>query len=70
MTPERLQRLIDHSGLSARRFAMDVLSRDERTVRRWLAGEPIPAAAEAWLLRLERVELTAKERVRIVVRLE
>ncbi len=33
------------SGLSARRFAVDVLTRDERTVRRWLAGDsPLPKA--------------------------
>lgn len=35
---------IERSGLSARAFARNVLWRDERTVRRWLAGEsPVPA---------------------------
>jgi hypothetical protein len=35
---------IERSGLSARAFARDVLWRDERTVRRWLAGDsPVPA---------------------------
>jgi hypothetical protein len=35
---------IEASGLTARRFAREVLRRDERTVRRWLTGErPIPA---------------------------
>lgn len=34
-----LARVIDASGLSARRFATTVLFRNERTVRRWLAGE-------------------------------
>ncbi|GEM_PF-6660092 len=39
-----LRAAIDRSGLSARRFAEDVLTRDERTVRRWQAGAvPIPA---------------------------
>ena len=34
---------IEASGLSARRFAVEVLRREERTIRRWLAGEsPIP----------------------------
>ena len=34
---------IEASGLSAREYAVTVLLRDERTVRRWLAGDsPIP----------------------------
>lgn len=34
---------IERSGLSARRWAEQVALRDERTVRRWLAGDsPIP----------------------------
>jgi|GEM_PF-4581998 len=38
-----LRAAIAASGLSARQFAMSVLLRDERTVRRWLAGDsPIP----------------------------
>lgn len=38
-----LAKAIEASGLSARRFAAEVLLRDERTVRRWLSGEsPIP----------------------------
>jgi hypothetical protein len=41
---ELLRGAIDRSGLSARAFAVRVLIRDERTVRRWLAGDsPIPA---------------------------
>ncbi len=43
---------IDGSGLSARRFAELIISRDERTVRRWVAGEvDIPPHARAWLAR-------------------
>jgi len=51
MTPvELLQSRITASGLSARRFARIVLLRDERTVRRWLAGEsPIPKAVVQFL---------------------
>lgn len=49
-----LRSAIDASGLSARRFASEVLFRDERTVRRWIAGDsPIPAAVIAELQRRE-----------------
>jgi hypothetical protein len=41
---ELLERTIARSGLSVRAFARDILWRDERTVRRWLAGDsPVPA---------------------------
>lgn len=36
--PELLRAAITRSGLSARKFATVVLLRDERTIRRWLAG--------------------------------
>lgn len=40
-----LQRAIARSGLSARQYAMQVLTRNERTIRRWLARDtPIPRA--------------------------
>ena len=40
-----LRTAIKASGLSARRYAVEVLVRDERTIRRWLAGKsPIPQA--------------------------
>lgn len=45
-----LRSRIEASGLSVRRFAREVLLRDERTVQRWLAGDnPIPALVLAWL---------------------
>ena len=45
-----LRGAIAASGLSARRYATEVLTRDERTVRRWLAGKsPIPRAVVAML---------------------
>lgn len=45
-----LRKRIEASGLSARRFAREVLLRDERTVRRWLAGDsPIPEPVMAFL---------------------
>lgn len=46
-----LRAAIAASGLSARRFAVEVLIRDERTVRRWLAGDEMPAVVRAFLLR-------------------
>lgn len=40
---ELLAKRIAESGLSQREFAVTVLLRDERTIRRWLAGDsPIP----------------------------
>lgn len=45
-----LKAAIAASGLSARQYAMTVLLRDERTVRRWLALEmPIPEPVLAFL---------------------
>lgn len=49
---DRLARAITASGLSARQYATMVLLRDERTVRRWLAGDsPIPEPVLAFLTR-------------------
>lgn len=43
MASDLLREAIAASGLSARQYAVQVLLRDERTVRRWLAGDsPIP----------------------------
>lgn len=45
-----LRSAIKRSGLSARKFATEILVRDERTVRRWLAGDaPIPDAVLRFL---------------------
>jgi hypothetical protein len=46
-----LRAAIEVSGLSARQFAMTLLVRDERTVRRWLTGEPMPSVVREWLAR-------------------
>jgi hypothetical protein len=47
---ELLAKAIEASGLSARKFAQLVLVRDERTVRRWLAGDsPIPRVVREML---------------------
>jgi hypothetical protein len=56
---------VEASGLSARRFAERILSRDERTVRRWSAGDPaIPPVAREWLEAW--LALTKKDRATIV----
>ena len=50
MQIDLLQQCIEASGLSARRFAVEVLLRDERTIRRWLSGDsPIPRVVLDWL---------------------
>lgn len=47
---ELLRSAIQASGLSARKYAVKVLLRDERTIRRWLAGDtPIPPAVVTFL---------------------
>lgn len=38
-----LEKRIEESGLSVRQFALKVMLREDRTIRRWLTGEsPIP----------------------------
>jgi hypothetical protein len=50
--PDLLRRAIEASGMSARQYAATVLLRDERTVRRWLAGDsPIPEPVVQFLKR-------------------
>lgn len=45
-----LTKAIEASGMSARRFAVRVLIRDERTVRRWLAEKsPMPKPVRDFL---------------------
>ena len=47
---DRLARVIAASGLSAVKYAREVLLRDPRTIRRWLAGDsPIPREVLAFL---------------------
>jgi hypothetical protein len=46
---ELLRAAILKSGLSTSRFAETILARESRTVRRWLAGQPIPRQAKAFL---------------------
>jgi hypothetical protein len=62
--PELVQAAIAASGLSARRFAERVLSRDERTVRHWSSGtNAIPPLARAWLERWLALSPAARRRV-------
>lgn len=55
---ELLNAALGASTLSARKFATLFLARDERTMRRWEAGDaPVPAVVVArlhWLLALSR----------------
>lgn len=44
-----LRQAITASGWSIRQFAVDVLVRDERTVRRWLGGDPMPLVVVRFL---------------------
>ena len=51
-----LERVIAASGMSARQYAVQILLRDERTVRRWLSGaSPIPQPVVDFL-RLHRTD--------------
>lgn len=50
--PKLITTAIDLSGLSARRFATRLMSRDERTIRRWRDADiAIPQEAKDWLRR-------------------
>ena len=60
-----LAKRIDASGLSQVRFALDVLAVDPSTVRRWLAGKPMPALVRDWLHRADVA--SDPEQVRISV---
>lgn len=62
--PELIAAAVEASGLSARRFAVALLARDERTVRRWLAGDPLPVPARDWLARF--VALPDRARAAVV----
>jgi hypothetical protein len=58
-----LRAAIEASGLSARRFAVGLLARDERTIRRWLAGDPMPEPARAWCERWLELSDDARSRI-------
>lgn len=48
--PDLIRAAIAAGGLSSRRFAEALMGRDERTIRRWVAGEvAIPPIARDWL---------------------
>ncbi len=52
-----LTRCIKESGMSQRDFAISVLVRDARTLRRWLTGErPVPKLVAYCLAGLESLE--------------
>lgn len=45
-----LSRLVEASGLGVSAFGPLVLGVDRRTLRRWLAGDEIPAVRADWLV--------------------
>lgn len=49
--PELVRQAVEISGLAARRFAVEIMGVNERSVRRWLAGDsPIQNREDrAWL---------------------
>ena len=50
MTDQELLKLaIARSGLSVRQFARQIVGREDRTIRRWIKGQPIPKAAKQCL---------------------
>lgn len=49
----RVSAIVESSGLSIAECARTVFGRDERTVRRWLAGETIPDAVAQWIARVK-----------------
>lgn len=53
---ELLELALDKSGLSLRSFAEVHMVRDERTVRRWRAGGPVPAVCHRKLEQLVRAK--------------
>ena len=58
MSADSLRSLIAESGLAQERFAREVMGRDPRTVRRWLAGAPIPESTLIWLSRIRSITVT------------
>ena len=53
------------SGMSARQFARFLLARNERTMRRWEAGDaPVPKVVSEYCARF--VALSASDRLRVV----
>lgn len=45
-----LSRMLEASGLGVSAFGPAVLGVDRRTLRRWLAGDEIPAVRAEWLI--------------------
>lgn len=52
MTPEQLKQLLDLLGMHTQSSAAEFLGVDERTLRRWMAGDFAVPASAAKLLRL------------------
>ncbi len=57
---DRLIALLAESGLTQVALAR-ALGRDERSMRRWLAGEPMPATLSQQLHKIVRISSTASK---------
>jgi DNA-binding transcriptional regulator YiaG len=68
ISADDVRAMIAQSGLSNSEWARSVAGRAPRTIRKWLAGEPIPSDASDWLRRMDRVEVKATRLVVTVIR--
>lgn len=68
MDADTLRAIIEESGLSQREFGALVCGVRARTIRDWLAGEPIPPAQAERLARLGTVQVTASDIITTVAR--
>ena len=64
-TRARLSALLHDHGLSVGQLAA-ALGRDERALRRWLAGDDPPDTLAHWLARVVRFDVT-RDRVTVVL---
>ena len=58
MTADALRSLVAESVLSPERFAREVVGRDPRTLRRWLAGATTPESTLIWLTCIRSITAT------------
>ncbi len=64
----RLRQLEAEAQLNSTSLALIVLGRDPRTVRRWLAGDPIPEVVRRWITSIDHVRRDEQFRVRITTK--
>lgn len=52
---KRLRELETEGQMNSTQFALIVLGRDPRTVRRWMAGDTIPEVVRRWITSIAHV---------------